>query len=178
MEASFWTPFIQPLSPTGKQSFYSNNRVNKLVEKTYRAIANSLSKMVSLLAVFILVFFRLPSSMCKSSTKGRVEDVLRHRMYHCSEEDKLTYSSPSQIHCVSKCSMEKRCRMVNYLPRNLKLQNNCEVISNFCCWEKIQFFIALISFWFRVRMTHYSIHYRILLSKERNRALHFSAKIS
>lgn len=48
-------------------------------------------------------------------------------MYHCSEEDKLTYSSPSQIHCVSKCSMEKRCLMVNYLPRNLKLQNNCEV---------------------------------------------------
>ena len=82
-----------------------------------------------MLVVPLLMFCLLMrTSLGNVKNQGFVEDTIDKHRYECPHSQKLTYTVASQIQCVGRCSMEKQCRILNFVKREDAPKSNCEVI--------------------------------------------------
>ena len=77
------------------------------------------------------VLYLLTNALFVATQKGFVEDIVVERKYLCNSSKKLTYSVESQIQCVSRCSMQESCNLMNYKEAigQSSPKHNCEVSS-------------------------------------------------
>ena len=76
-----------------------------------------------------LISYLLTSVLSVIAQKGFVEEIVAERKYLCESNNKAIYSVSSQIQCVSKCSMEENCNLMNYkgVIGQSSQKQNCEV---------------------------------------------------
>ena len=71
--------------------------------------------------------FCIMMKMSLCTMQGFIEDVLEMHKYECPQARKLSYTAASQIQCVSKCSIQEQCTLINFIAKDEVSTGNCEV---------------------------------------------------
>lgn len=82
--------------------------------------------MVVITLLMLCLIMRM--SLCNVKNQGFIEDTVERHRYDCPDSPKLSFTVASPIQCVGRCSMEKLCRILNFVKREEDPIGNCEVI--------------------------------------------------
>ena len=79
------------------------------------------------MALFVmLVLFLAHDVACR---KGTVENTFMDTKFKCSRNQRLVYTTASEMQCVHKCLFIENCGVLNYKLPSTKFRDNCEVYS-------------------------------------------------